>query len=96
MKPAASQKRSPPDPEALVARLLEGDVRALARAMSLAEEGGEPGRRVLGRLYPRTGGAHRIGITGFPGAGKSSLVDRLTGAFRREGSRVGTRRQGRR
>ena len=57
--------------------------------MTLAEERTPAGREVLRALYPRSGGAFRIGITGFPGAGKSSLVDRLTAVLRGDGHRVG-------
>ena len=76
-------------PGELLARVVAGDRRALGRAMSLAEEGSPAGREVLRALYPRTGAAHRVGVTGFPGAGKSSLVDWLATGYREEGSRVG-------
>ena len=69
--------------------ILAGNRRALARAMSLLENRAAAGQQVLRRLYPRSGRTYRIGITGFPGAGKSCLVDRLIAAFRREGLRVG-------
>ncbi|MGD8376160.1 MAG: methylmalonyl Co-A mutase-associated GTPase MeaB, partial [Acidobacteriota bacterium] len=73
----------------LAERILAGDRRALARAMTLLEDRTPAGRGVLQQLYRHSGGAFRIGITGFPGAGKSSLVDRLTTALRERGQRVG-------
>lgn len=76
--------------EALVERLRAGDVRALARAITLVENGaaGEaPG--LLSLCFPHTGKALRMGITGAPGAGKSTLVDRLAGRWRAEGRTVG-------
>jgi LAO/AO transport system kinase len=73
----------------LADRLLSGDVRALARAISLVEDE-DPGAADLVRaIFPKTGRATVIGVTGPPGAGKSTLVDRLTTAFRLEGQRVG-------
>ncbi len=50
---------------------------ALARLLSLVEAGGPAAAEALARLYPHTGGAWTIGITGAPGAGKSTLTDRL-------------------
>lgn len=73
----------------LAARLRSGDTRALARAISLAEERSADAPEILRAIYPDTGQAFVIGVTGFPGAGKSSLVDRLTSAYRAEGKKVG-------
>ena len=73
----------------LVERLVEGDARALARAISLVEENAPGAVEVLKAAFPRTGRATVLGVTGSPGAGKSSLVDRLVAAYRREGRRVG-------
>ena len=73
----------------LVDRLLAGDVRALARAISLVEDGASQTADILRRVYPRTGGAWVVGVTGPPGAGKSSLVDGLAAAWRAAGERVG-------
>ncbi len=76
-----------------VDRLAEGvlaqDVRSLARAISLVEDGGEAAPALIGRLYPRAGRARVVGITGPPGAGKSTLADRLARAFRERGETVG-------
>ena len=57
--------------------------------MTLVENGAPEGREVLRELYPRAGRAHLVGITGFPGAGKSTLADRLTTRYREAGHRVG-------
>ncbi|MFQ5718096.1 MAG: methylmalonyl Co-A mutase-associated GTPase MeaB [Acidobacteriota bacterium] len=73
----------------LVPRLLDGDVGALARAISLVENGSPRIPEILGGVYPRTGQAYVIGVTGPPGAGKSSLVNALTSIYRRAGKRVG-------
>jgi LAO/AO transport system kinase len=72
-----------------VAGLLAGDPRAVARAISLVEDDGEAGRELIGRIYERTGRAYLIGVTGAPGVGKSTLVDRLVFEVRRAGRTVG-------
>ncbi len=72
----------------LVDDMLQGNARALARLITIVEEDGEDAHLVLGQLGP-TGRAHRIGITGPPGAGKSTLVNRLTSCARQNGLRVG-------
>ena len=72
-----------------VKRVLAGDVRALARGISVVEENSPGSAALLRGLFPHTGRATVIGITGSPGAGKSSLVDRLVAAFRQQGNRVG-------
>ena len=73
----------------LVERLVAGDVRALARAISAVEENAPNAADILREAFPHTGRATVIGITGSPGAGKSSLVDRLVASFRAEGSKIG-------
>ena len=73
----------------LSARVLGGDPRALARAISLIEDESPAGDELLRQLFVRTGQAYLIGVTGPPGAGKSTLVDRLIGSFRADGRSVG-------
>jgi LAO/AO transport system kinase len=77
------------DVQELVDRLLAGEARALARAISWIEDGDERGLEVLDAVYPRVGGAYTIGISGPPGAGKSTLVDGLTEHYLDAGSTVG-------
>jgi LAO/AO transport system kinase len=73
----------------LVSRLRQGDNRALARAISLVENDAPEAPALLSACFPHTGRALRIGITGAPGAGKSSLVDRLAQQFRHTDRTVG-------
>jgi LAO/AO transport system kinase len=69
--------------------ILSGDVRSLARAATLIENQSDTGREIIARLFARAGHAMMIGITGPPGAGKSTLVDQLTKLLRSEGKAVG-------
>ena len=73
----------------LLARLRAGDVRALARAISLVENGAPEANALLAGCYPCSGAAMRIGFTGSPGAGKSTLVDQLARRQREAGKTVG-------
>lgn len=74
--------RASADPEALFSAALQGDRAATARLLSLIERGGEPGR-VVGRLaYPRSGEGYTVGLTGAPGAGKSTLTSATIGHLR--------------
>lgn len=73
----------------LTSLVLKGDHRALAKAISIVESGGDPCRNLMKQLYPRTGHAFTIGITGPTGTGKSTLVDKTIEEFRRRGRRVG-------
>jgi LAO/AO transport system kinase len=73
----------------LSTRVLAGDPRALARAISLIEDDTPAGKELLRQVFGSTGGAYLIGVTGPPGAGKSTLVDRLIGSFRAAGRTVG-------
>ncbi len=75
--------------ESLTDRLLAGDPRAIARAISLIENESPAGAEVVRRIFTRTGRAYLVGVTGAPGAGKSTLVDRLTAEIRAAGRTVG-------
>lgn len=75
--------------ENLVTRLRGGDVRALARAISLVENDAPTAASVLSACFPHTGQALRIGMTGAPGSGKSTLADRLAGHYRAQKQTVG-------
>ena len=70
-------------------RLLAGERRALARAVTLVEDGDPRGREALAALYAHTGRAHTVGITGGSGAGKSTLTAGLALEFRTRGRTVG-------
>ena len=73
----------------LVDRMLRGDRVALARLMTLVENRAPELPSLMGRVYAQSGRAHVVGITGPPGAGKSTLTDRITAALRAEQKRVG-------
>jgi LAO/AO transport system kinase len=66
-----------------------GDVRAISRALTAIEDRAPAAEELLRRLFPRTGRAHRVGITGAPGTGKSTLVDRLAAHYRGSKKTVG-------
>jgi LAO/AO transport system kinase len=74
---------------ALSDRVMNGDPRAIARAISLIEDEAPEGAELIRHIFPRTGRAYLIGVTGAPGAGKSTLVDRLISELRRRGRSVG-------
>jgi LAO/AO transport system kinase len=78
-----------PSLDDLVKSVLASDVRAVARAITLVEEGGPAAAELLARLFPKAGASRVVGITGPPGAGKSTLVDRLTAHLRARGLTVG-------
>jgi LAO/AO transport system kinase len=73
----------------LVERVLAGDIRAAARLMRDLDDAMPSARQVLRELFPRTGRALVVGLTGAPGAGKSTLTDRLVAHHRAAGRRVG-------
>ena len=73
----------------LAERVMAGDPRAIARAISCVEDDGAEGADLVRALFSRTGRAYLVGVTGPPGAGKSTLVDRLITRFRRDGLTVG-------
>jgi LAO/AO transport system kinase len=73
----------------LVRRALAGERLAIARLISLVEDGGADLGRVMEELYPHTGSGYSIGITGAPGAGKSTLAERLVARARSDGHAIG-------
>jgi LAO/AO transport system kinase len=75
--------------ETLAAGVLDGDRRALARAITLVENGDPMAYDVVRELYPRTGNAYALGLTGPPGVGKSSLISALVRHVRARDTRVG-------
>lgn len=75
--------------EAWAERVRSGDPRALARAITAIENGAPESLRLLKALFPDTGKARVIGITGAPGAGKSTLVDQLAREYRKQERTVG-------
>ena len=79
------------DPDAttsLSARVLDGDLQALARVLTRVENDDAVGRAALELVYRRGGNAHLIGITGPPGAGKSTLVNEMIRSYRGSGKKV--------
>jgi LAO/AO transport system kinase len=77
------------DTKELVAGVRSGDTRALARAITLVEDGDPASYEIIRELYPQTGHASAIGITGPPGVGKSSLIAALVTRVRAAGETVG-------
>jgi LAO/AO transport system kinase len=77
------------DPGTMVRDARAGDRRAIARLISLVEAGGPDADGAVAALFPMTGRAYTIGITGAPGAGKSTLVDALVAHLRARGDEVG-------
>lgn len=77
------------DLQSWVSRIRSGDVRALARAISTIEDNRPEARELLKALFNHTGHARVIGLTGAPGAGKSTLVDQLAREYRKQGRTAG-------
>jgi LAO/AO transport system kinase len=75
--------------EGLIGAMLAGSVRALSRVITLVENEDRRAYEIMGSLFPHTGKAYVIGITGSPGTGKSTLTDRIALALRRQNLTVG-------
>jgi LAO/AO transport system kinase len=75
--------------QTLIERVFAGEARAVARAISKVEDGTEDSAELMKAVFPRTGKGLVVGITGSPGAGKSSLVDKLALYYRQRKERVG-------
>jgi len=73
----------------LSSQVLKSEHRAVAKAISIVEAGGEPSRKLIQELYPHTGKAFTIGVTGPTGTGKSTLVDKIVGEYRERERSVG-------
>ena len=73
----------------LVERARVGERRAIAQLISLVEDGGSDLGAAMQALYPHTGGSYSVGITGAPGAGKSTLTERLIARVRQDGHQIG-------
>jgi LAO/AO transport system kinase len=76
-------------PDPITDLVLAGDARAIARAISLVEDETAAGAALIGSLYRHTGRSYLVGVTGAPGSGKSTLVDRLIAEIRRAALTVG-------
>ena len=70
-------------------KVLKGDARAVARLITLAENNDPVATEIMKEIYPHTGKAHVIGITGVMGSGKSTLICELTRVYRKQGKKVG-------
>jgi LAO/AO transport system kinase len=73
----------------LSSQVLKGDHRAVAKAISIVEAGGAPSQKLIQELYPHTGRAFTIGVTGPTGTGKSTLVDKIIEEYRKRERSVG-------
>ena len=73
----------------LIEKVLNGEPRSIARAITAVENGDANAAELMKAIFPNTGKAFVIGITGAPGAGKSSLVDKLALFYKNKGERIG-------
>jgi LAO/AO transport system kinase len=79
----------PANVDAWAEQIRSGDIRAISRAITAVESHDPQSEKLLQQLFPHTGRAFVMGITGAPGTGKSTLVDRLASHYRKEGNQVG-------
>ncbi len=77
------------DVEELTKKMLEGDRRSIARLLTIIENGLPEAQEAISKIYPYTGGAYILGMTGPPGVGKSTLIEKLVREIRRRGETVG-------
>ncbi len=75
--------------EKLIGKALDGDHRSIARLISLVESESPQAEHIMRKIYPHSGKAHIIGLTGSPGAGKSTLADKVIAHFKELGKTVG-------
>ena len=73
----------------IIEKLFAGEPRAVARAITRVENGADDAAELMKEIFPKTGNALIVGITGSPGAGKSSLVDKLALFYREKGEKIG-------
>jgi len=73
----------------LVKGVLHGEKRAIAKTISIIENNEPEAQKIISQIYPKTGNAHIVGITGPPGAGKSTLIEKLVKELRNRGKTVG-------
>ena len=74
---------------ALIEKLLSNEQRAVARSISIVESGNSESTKLMKMIFPKIGNAYRVGITGPPGAGKSTITNQLTKYYRKQNKKIG-------